>query len=71
MRKEEAIKKQGAALATDEEHIVMWDIDSLLSDLSEAPLRIRSHVKADTGTVNFRQPGVRENNGCVKANHSV
>ena len=31
------MKKQVAALATDEEHIVMWDIDSLLSDLSRAP----------------------------------
>ena len=31
------MKKQVAALATDEEHIVMWDIDSLLSDLSKAP----------------------------------
>lgn len=31
------MKKQIAALATDEEHIVMWDIDSLLSDLSTAP----------------------------------
>ena len=30
------MKKQVAALATDEEHIVMWDIDSLLSDLSKA-----------------------------------
>ena len=28
------MEKQVAALATDEEHIVMWDIDSLLSDLS-------------------------------------
>ena len=32
-----ALKKQVAALATDEEHIVMWDIDSLLSDLSVVP----------------------------------
>lgn len=31
------MEKQVAALATDEEHIVMWDIDSLLSDLSTAP----------------------------------
>ena len=30
------MEKQVAALATDEEHIVMWDIDSLLSDLSAA-----------------------------------
>lgn len=30
------MKKQVAALATDDEHIVMWDIDSLLSDFSEA-----------------------------------
>ena len=29
------MKKQIAALATDEEHIVMWDIDPLLSDLSK------------------------------------
>ena len=29
------MKKQIAALATDEEHIVMWDIDSLLADLFE------------------------------------
>ena len=32
------MKKQVAALATDEEHIVMWDIDSLLSDLSKVPV---------------------------------
>lgn len=31
------MKKQVAALATDEEHIVMWDIDSVLTDFSEAP----------------------------------
>ena len=31
------MRKQVAALATDEEHTVMWDIDSLLSDLSKAP----------------------------------
>ena len=31
------MEKQVAALAADEEHIVMWDIDSLLSDLSKAP----------------------------------
>ena len=31
------MEKQVAALATDDEHIVMWDIDSLLSDLSKAP----------------------------------
>ena len=31
------MEKQVAALAIDEEHIVMWDIDSLLADLSEAP----------------------------------
>ena len=31
------MEKQVAALATDEEHVVMWDIDSLLSDLSAAP----------------------------------
>ena len=31
------MEKQVAALAIDEEHIVMWDIDSLLSDLSRAP----------------------------------
>ena len=30
------MNKQVAALATDEEHFVMWDIDSLLSDLSMA-----------------------------------
>ena len=30
------MKKQVAALASDEEHVVMWDIDSLLSDLSKA-----------------------------------
>ena len=30
------MEKQVAALAVDEEHIVMWDIDSLLADLSEA-----------------------------------
>ena len=29
--------KQIAALATDEEHVVMWDIDSLLTDLSALP----------------------------------
>ena len=28
--------RQVAALATNDEHIVMWDIDSLLSDLSES-----------------------------------
>ena len=31
------MKRQVAALAADEEHIVMWDIDSLLSDISAAP----------------------------------
>lgn len=31
------MKKQIAALATDEKHIVMWDIDALLSELSDAP----------------------------------
>ena len=31
------MKKQVAALASDEEHIVMWDIDSLLSDLARVP----------------------------------
>ena len=31
------MKKQIAALATDEEHVVMWDIDSLIEDLSTAP----------------------------------
>ena len=31
------MEKQVAALAADEEHVVMWDIDSLLSDLSKAP----------------------------------
>ena len=31
------MEKQVAALATDNEHIVMWDIDSLLSDLSTVP----------------------------------
>ena len=31
------MEKQVAALAADEEHIVMWDIDSLLSDLSNVP----------------------------------
>ena len=31
------MRKQVAALAADERHIVMWDIDSLLSDLSEVP----------------------------------
>ena len=31
------MEKQVAALATEEEHIVMWDIDSLLSDLSMTP----------------------------------
>lgn len=29
--------RQIAALATDEQHRVMWDIDSLLSDLAAAP----------------------------------
>ena len=32
------MEKQIAALATDEEHIVMWEIDSLLSDLSKVPV---------------------------------
>ena len=31
------MEKQVAALAVDEAHIVMWDIDSLLADLSETP----------------------------------
>ena len=31
------MEKQVAALATDNEHIVMWDIDSLLSDFSMVP----------------------------------
>lgn len=31
------MEKQVAALAIDEEHIVMWDIDSLLADISEYP----------------------------------
>ena len=31
------MKKQVAALATDEEHIVMWDIDSLLADIVDFP----------------------------------
>ena len=31
------MQKQVAALATDEEHVVMWDIDSLLSDISMTP----------------------------------
>lgn len=36
-RKEGAVAKQVAALATDEEHLVMWDIDALLADLLTAP----------------------------------
>ena len=31
------MKRQVAALASDDGHIVMWDIDSLLSDFSQAP----------------------------------
>lgn len=31
------MEKQVAALAIDKEHIVMWDIDSLLADISELP----------------------------------
>lgn len=31
------MEKQIAALASDEQHIVMWDIDSLLKDLASAP----------------------------------
>ena len=31
------MKKQVAALAVDEEHIVMWDMDSLLFDLAKVP----------------------------------
>lgn len=31
------MEKQVAALAIDKEHIVMWDIDSLLADISEFP----------------------------------
>ena len=31
------MEKQIAALATDEQHMVMWDIDLLLADLAAAP----------------------------------
>lgn len=34
---EQGKQKQIAALATDEEHIVMWDVDALLSDLAGEP----------------------------------
>lgn len=34
---DDIMEKQLAALATDEENIVMWDIDSLLSDCAERP----------------------------------
>ena len=31
------MNKQVAALATDREHVVMWDIDAVLADFSDAP----------------------------------